>query len=674
MRDQLAALQMSTRADLRALMRTGLRAITLALLALQSPLAIAEQSGGTSAEQSDGIRAEQSGGTSAEQAEGIRSQQAAGISPDRPPFALTLAQARHWSPPLAGEKNAVADSRNISTVPLAGRFAAPLDPQSRQDRQAKVLYAPDGMNNFANYLQAQPQFNLYNFSNWQQIDILNWFAGTADLTVQIPARPWVDTAHKNGVKVLGSVFLGIAQWGGSADTVEKLLEQDDQGRFVIANQLVRIALYYGFDGWLVNQETDLTAVKDAQNQLVKGQKDPERGRRLALKLQEFMTYLTAIAPDGMEIHWYDAMVPDGRVRWQNELNAQNLPYLQQGKVGAAGSETRADAIFLNYWWQAEMVQRSKQLAESLGLSRYQLYFGADLWPERDAQQAFKQSRWLHDLFVTDPQSGQTQAQASIALFAPNVNFNFAGTQQQPAYSTFGTDPADVQRFYQTEQRLFVGDDGNLALTDHQTDATAWPGLGAYLPAKSVLARLPFATHFNTGQGRFWFVQGKAGAAPFVSAESGAGWTDISQQDFLPSWQFALLGQPDVVNAARAQYDFAQAWQGGSSLLLTLGKAGQLQWPLYQFDVELPASARLTLRYQLSGIRAAGALPAKPLQLLLDTDRGPLTLTVPAQADKGWQLAQLPLQALAGARLQRLSVLVDAPAGAAVRLGQLEIRP
>ena len=108
--------------------------------------------------------------------------------------------------------------------------------------------------------------------------------------------------------------MGIAQWGGSPDTVEKLLEQDGQGRFVQAHQLVAIAQYYGFDGWLVNQETDLTAVKDMQNQLVKGQKDAKRGAELAARMLAFMQYLTAIAPQGMEIHWYDSMIADGRVK------------------------------------------------------------------------------------------------------------------------------------------------------------------------------------------------------------------------------------------------------------------------------------------------------------------------------------------------------------------------
>lgn len=580
------------------------------------------------------------------------------LQSDTPPFALTLTQARHWQP-----NGPTADARNISQVALAKRFSAPLQPGVSQDEQALVLYAPDGMNNFANYLSAQPQFNLYNFSNWQHIDVLNWFAGTADLTVQIPARPWVDAAHKNGVKVLGSVFFGMAQWGGNPATLEALLEQTPDGRFVIADQLLRMAAYYGFDGWLINQETDLTAVKDGQNQLVRGARDPARGAALARRLQDFMAYLTAKAPAGIEIHWYDAMITDGTVRWQNALNEKNLPYLQQGKVGAPDSERRADAIFLNYWWHGAMLRQSRAQAEQLGLSRYQLYSGVDLWPERDAQQAFVQSRWLSDWF----DASQGQAHSSLALFAPNVNFNFSGTAKQPAYSRFASDSADVQRFYATEQRLFVGDDGNLASRDQR-----WPGIGAVLPAKTALTSLPFQTHFNTGQGRFWFVQGQLSRPPFAGDQDAfrQGWTDISQQDWLPTWQFALEGEPAVVRASTVQYDFHRAWQGGSSLYLKQNRPGALQLPLYQFALQLPASSRLQVRYQS---QHAG------FSLLLQTHQQSLTLPLPAGPEAQWQLAELDLSSLQGQPLHRLSLIANpggqalpASAGTSIRLGAISI--
>ena len=77
----------------------------------------------------------------------LAAQAQAQLQPDQPPFALTLKQARDWSPQAE-----TASADNVSKVPLARRISAPLAGQQQLDTQAKVLYAPDGMNNFANYL------------------------------------------------------------------------------------------------------------------------------------------------------------------------------------------------------------------------------------------------------------------------------------------------------------------------------------------------------------------------------------------------------------------------------------------------------------------------------------------------------------------------------------------
>jgi endo-beta-N-acetylglucosaminidase D len=565
---------------------------------------------------------------------GFAAEAQAQLRPDQPPFALTVQQARDWTP-----HSATASADNVSQVPLARRISAPLAGQQHLDTEAKVLYAPDGMNNFANYLTAQPVFNLYNFTHWSQIDVLNWFAGTADLTVQIPARPWVDTAHKNGVKVIGSVFLGIAQWGGNPDTVEALLEQDNTGRFILADKLIQIADYYGFDGWLINQETDLTAVKDAQNQLVKGTKDPERGKDLARRLLAFMQYLTAKVPQGMEIHWYDSMLASGEVRWQNQLNAKNQQFLQ-------AQVPSSDAIFLNYWWDKSMIAASRQKALELGRSPYDVYTGVDLWPSRDAQRAFSSYQWLDWLFEGN------KALTSIALFAPNLNFNFDGESHTPAFSRFRTDATGVASFYATESRIFAGDDLNLAVVDK----AGWKGLGAYLPAKSSLLALPFQSSFNTGQGKVLMQQGK---------QIGGAWTDISQQDLLPTWQFAVQSGAAELAELQLSYDFDQAYQGGSALAVR-GKATQQNLlPLYHSSVVLSTSSKVRL---ISLGKAAG------LKLYLQTAEGERHV-LPLESSSDWKMHSQPLATLAGRHIVQIGLLTQgATKELDVRLGFLEISP
>ena len=66
-----------------------------------------------------------------------------------------------------------------------------------------------------------------------------------------------------------------------------------------------------------------------------------------------MRYLTDLAPAGMEIHWYDSMLLNGSVKWQNELNQKNAPFLQNGQ------QRISDAMFMNYWWNADMAAASR---------------------------------------------------------------------------------------------------------------------------------------------------------------------------------------------------------------------------------------------------------------------------------------------------------------------------
>jgi endo-beta-N-acetylglucosaminidase D len=509
------------------------------------------------------------------------------INRNKPPFSLTLAQVEQWSP-----NSTLADKNNVSSVPLNKRFVADLGNNNQPlDSDVKVLIAPDGMNNFANYLKEQNKFNLYNFTHWSHIDVLNWFAGTANETVSLPSRPWVETAHKNGVKVIGTVYLSVAQYGGSVETVARLLQQDASGEFPLAKKLIAMAEFYGFDGWLINPETNLTYVKNGKGEVVKGKFEYKNAALLGEKMQVFMQYLTKIAPPAMEIHWYDSMLLDGSVKWQNELNPQNAPFLQNGE------QRMSDAMFMNYWWNSEMAEGSRDYAEKLGRSRYELYFGADLSPARNAQRIFERGDWLKALFPSQSDKQVNQAVSSIALFGNDVNFTFTGNKHTKAFSNFRHDEKDYRRFYDTETRLFAGDDLNLYSND---GSDQWSGIGRFVPAKSTLSQLPFNTSFNTGHGLFKAEQGKP-----VSGQ----WHDMTQQDILPTWQFAVDGN----KATSVFYNFESAYRGGNSLAITSEKSqGISTIPLYESLFSLNGNSELSIAYQYD-------LPNDVVSLWLELD-------------------------------------------------------
>ncbi len=479
------------------------------------------------------------------------------------PLALTIDELMRWTP-----DGATADPGNVARVPLAQRFqATPLDRKAAIDPQVRVLYAPDGMNDLGGQRGATARFNGYTFTHWSQIDVFAWFAGTATRGVQLPSRVWVEAAHRNGVPVIGTVFFAPVAWGGSPRTVASFLRRDVQGRFPAAAQLVRIARFYRFDGWFVNAET---------------------GGADGAAMIEFMAELRRVAPPGMTIHWYDALLPDGRVVWQNALTPANARFLQDG------TRQTADAMFLNYDWTRRGLVEGAALAGRLGRSRYELFIGADLWPARDAQPAFRNTGWLEAL--RERPGGK--ALGSIALFAPHFGYSFPGDARTPRFSEFDRDPRDVARFYDAERRLFAGDTRNLA----DPARTGWPGVASLAPTNGIVPVLPFRTSFNTGHGRVDAQDGKVVGGP---------WHDMARQDVLPTWQFAPLGRRRVT----VDYDFAQPFSGGSSLRIApQGSGGTATVPLHALRLRGAVTVTTVSRggagYALDvGKGAAHAMPA-----------------------------------------------------------------
>ena len=64
---------------------------------------------------------------------------------------------------------------------------------------------------------------------------------------------------------------------------------------------------------------------------------------------------------------------------------------------------------------------------------------------------------------------------SLAVFAPNLTFN-------GGLNSFNSNPADYQNFYNTEVRLFAGDDLDITTAD----ARGWLGFGYYQPVRCAL--------------------------------------------------------------------------------------------------------------------------------------------------------------------------------------------
>lgn len=523
-----------------------------------------------------------------------------------PPFILSVNELKTWT-----SGGATADANNIATENLEVRFTdTSTQINTSLANDIEIAWLPDGMNNFGNYNGEQPVFNYYNFTHWAYIDKLVWFGGTADDTVQIPSAPWVNAAHKNGVKVFGNVFFAPNAWGGSTATMTNFLEKDGAGNFIAVAKLTNIIEYYNFDGWFINEETSTNATN---GQL----------------MYEFVRDLTAaIEPLGKEVIWYDAMLLSGTVSWQNYLNGNNNAFLQndENNDGSDGYEQRvSSAMFTNFFWNTyQWPEASNANANALGRSPYDVFSGVDLWPGRN-QPVFETggNNWMSDIH----NSATSVAYTSLGLFASNVIYNNA------QYSNFNNDPNDRLNFYEAERHMFGGADFNPA----QVDAFGFKGISNWVPASSTITTLPFETSFNSGHGRKKFVEG--------NQTSSSDWHNMSDQELLPTWQFAVEGSQSI----EASFDFNDAYNGGNSIkfegMIAGGSPTTIK--LYKTNLTVGNETELELTYK------TGQIAPTNMNVLLAFDDNPTNLipyNLGNSTTVGWNIESFNLTSHSGKKL------------------------
>ncbi len=185
-----------------------------------------------------------------------------GLLPETPASAAeAVAQpyASYWHPATILNWDPVTDrdaKYNRSSVPLARRVVPnrPANAHAHTGEarvQALVAYAPTS-NNPA---QGALDMNYYATNYWQYIDEIVFWGGSASEGLILAPNPTVtDAAHRNGVRVIGNVFLPPTAYGGQIQWVRDFVRREGD-RFPVADKMIQVARHYGFDGWFLNQET-----------------------------------------------------------------------------------------------------------------------------------------------------------------------------------------------------------------------------------------------------------------------------------------------------------------------------------------------------------------------------------------------------------------------------------
>lgn len=522
---------------------------------------------------------------------------------------------RRWTPESDPDL-----AHNTSTVPLAERFT-PVPP-NREARagQARIASLVSFGPTAGNPSQGSPTADYYALTHWAYIDELVFWGGSAgEGIVLAPNAPVVDAAHRNGVRVLGNVFLPPVPYGGDLQWTRDLVQRDSLGRFPIADQLVRVARTYGFDGWFVNAETD------------------GGDSALATRMREFLRALRAAGePHGLRITWYDAMNATGRVGWQGALNALNQEFFEDraGKV--------ADTLFVDFRWTPETLAASGALADRLGRSRH------DLWAAVDTESHGWDSPVHWDAIVPRDRDHIV----SYGFYRPEWTRNHL-TDRSPG------------AFHRADDRFWTGESLDPA---RPAPGSRWRAPATAVADRSTVTGLPFACSFNAGHGLRWYENG--------TVVSDTPWNHLGLQDRLPGrrWAVDTAGErPSVV------LDFADAWRGGSSLLV----AGSLTAPatvgLHSTRLPLTRGTVLELVHAAGPASGPVAVEVGVATREPSAPGEPVPYTwLPAgtpDAGQGWRTTRTGLASLAGRTAYALAVRITALGKEPVvwRLGALSVR-
>ena len=538
-------------------------------------------------------------------------------------------ESSYWFPAGLLEWKAEEDEDlrfNVSSVPLAKRAdLAELETvNSTQNKDTKVM-AVSIMNGSTsgNSPHGLNKMNANTFSYWQYVDLLVYWGGSSgEGLIVAPSADVVDAGHRNGVKVIGTIFMPQAAHGGKMQWLEDLLTRKEDGSYPVADKLIEVADVYGFDGWFMNQETEGT------------DEEPLTADHAA-RMREFLSYYKEKAPE-LELIYYDSMTVDGKMDWQNALTEKNAAYLMN-----EDGEAVADEMFLNFWWTTEklageeLLKASAGLAKEKGIDPYDLYAGVDI----QSNGYDTPVRW--DLFE-NPEGG---TYTSLGLYCPSWAYFSAGT---------------VQDFWKQENKLWVNSKGDPSYeADVSGDDTQWRGVSTYVVERTAVTELPFVTNFCMGNGYGFYKNGQ-----LISMLD---WNNRSVSDILPTYRYII--ENGEGNTLAADLDVGDAYYGGNSLILRGDVKEDTESVIKLYSADLDAQEQMIFT---TAAKVRGPEVALDAVLALD-DGSEVILEGDKKVGEEWTVVSYDAASLAGKTIKTISYRIKAGEdanGLQLRLGNI----
>ena len=361
-----------------------------------------------------------------------------------------------------------------------------------------------------------------NFSMWNYTNLFGaWNYGL----FQAPGS-WADAAHRNGTSIFAGIKFFDHTTGGAANSwAGFIMTRNSDGSFRYTRPIINCMRFLGFDGINYNWEST-NKYQDADN--IAFHKELYKiAKSEGFNDFKIMYYTTSSSLTSYSSRYMWGQDKDNRI-CEVMLNYDNSDF--SWNMGSSVKEAErtmgsADGLYAGVWivsmdrrWNSLNNQDAKRC-------------GICLWGEH-AESRF----WSYNT--------GGDAMSRMSNYQEYLERAFSGGNRNPLY------------------RPEISNRGNNVEAQGTTPPLArFAGLASWIPERTaILGNLPFATHFNTGNGERYNYKGK---------KTAGSWYNMSSQDVVPTYRWMVVKPETEVASTDVQPSFTNedAYTGGAALRL-----------------------------------------------------------------------------------------------------------
>lgn len=361
-----------------------------------------------------------------------------------------------------------------------------------------------------------------NFSMWNYTNLFGaWNYGL----FQAPGS-WADAAHRNGTSIFAGIKFFDHTTGGAANSwASFIMTRNSDGSFRYTRPIINCMRFLGFDGINYNWEST-NKYQDADN--IAFHKELYKiAKSEGFNDFKIMYYTTSssLTPYSSRYMWgqdKDNRICEVMLNYDNSDFSWNMGSSVKEAERTMGS---ADGLYAGVWivsmdrrWNSLNNQDAKRC-------------GICLWGEH-AESRF----WSYNT--------GGDAMSRMSNYQEYLERAFSGGNRNPLY------------------RPEISNRGNNVEAQGTTPPLArFAGLASWIPERTAISgNLPFATHFNTGNGERYNYKGK---------KTAGSWYNMSSQDVVPTYRWMVV-KPETETASfdvQPSFTNEDAYTGGAALRL-----------------------------------------------------------------------------------------------------------